>query len=124
MCTYDVMWACLGRGGRADYHRSSSYSEDYGSERSSGYYGNRGGSATTPMGTPGDGWPPEGGSGRGGGYAPTSGRGGGSRANRDDNWRNPTPQEEKPPAGPSWSNHWQQTPQSPGNEMASNEMAR
>lgn len=103
--------------GRGDYHRSSSYSEDYSSERGGygGYYGNRGGgTAGTPAGTPGEGWPLEGGS-RGGGYTPTSGRGA-SRANRDDNWRNPTPpQEEKSGSGPSaWSNNRQLPSPGPG----------
>ena len=71
----------------------------------------------TPLGTSSEGWPSSdvGGGNKGGGYTPTSGHGA-SRANRDDNWRNP--QEDKPNSSssvtPSWGNHWQ-PPSSPGN---------
>ena len=57
---------------------------------------------------------------------PTGGGRAGSRANRDDNWRNPAPSEEDksgPVSGPAaWSNHW--VPTSPGMEGREGEESR
>ena len=115
-----------GRGGRMDYHRSSSYSDDHSGENRTGgfpYYGRGGGAAGG-----GEHWTPEGtGSGRGGSvggagggggpYTPTGPPGsGGSRASRDGNWRSPsTPQTDDTPTTPEWGSHWH-PPQSPASK--------
>ena len=112
-----------GRGGRVDYHRSSSYSDDHSGENRPGgfpYYGRGGGAAGGVVVGGGEPWAPDatganrGGAGGGGGaaYTPTGPPGGpGSRASRDGNWRSPsTPQTDDVPTTPDWGSHWHPPP--------------